>query len=135
VKKFPWNVANEVKFGEKGGDVQIKAWLAQAGAGGTREDAIKKQFAAGLDSGRARIIKLYATNKSGKEGRQGGLQDRLECRRCWSRPLLATTQSPRPLPERPQVALIAAYRLRPLTIVLATGRTRTRRQRMVNREL
>lgn len=70
VKKFLWNVANEVKFGEKGGDVQIKAWLQQPGPGGTREAAIKTQFAAGLDSGRARIIKLYATNKTGKEGRK-----------------------------------------------------------------
>ena len=70
VKTFLWNVVNEVKFGEKGGDVQIKAWLKEAGQGGTREDAIKTQFAAGLDSGRARIIKLYATNKSGKEGRK-----------------------------------------------------------------
>ncbi len=69
VERFTFNVTNDVRFGEKGGDAQIKAWLRQPGPGGTREDAMKAQFAAGLDAGRARIIRLYATNKKGKEGR------------------------------------------------------------------
>lgn len=69
-KSIIGNLTREVKAGEKGGEVQIKAWLAEATTGGTREQVIKQQLVEGLGQGRARLIKLYATRKSGKEGRQ-----------------------------------------------------------------
>ena len=69
-KEFMFSLTNEVRNGIKGGDTAIKAWLQEAADGGTRETAIKAQFIEGVNRGRARIIRLYATNKSGKEGRQ-----------------------------------------------------------------
>jgi hypothetical protein len=69
-KEFMFSLTNEVRNGIKGGDTAIKAWLQEAGDGGTRETLIKQQFNEGVARGRARIIRLYATNKSGKEGRQ-----------------------------------------------------------------
>lgn len=69
-KEFMFSLTNEVRNGVKGGDTAIKTWLQEAADGGTRETAIKAQFNEGVNRGRARIIRLYATNKSGKEGRQ-----------------------------------------------------------------
>ncbi|MGH2386928.1 MAG: hypothetical protein ACRDIE_01895 [Chloroflexota bacterium] len=63
-------LAKEVRAGIKGGDAGINAWLQEQGTAGTREQTIKQQLIQGLDLGCARIIKLYATNKTGKEGRQ-----------------------------------------------------------------
>jgi len=60
----------EVRNGIKGGDAGLKAWLKEQGEGGTREQTIKRQLIQGLDQGCARIIKLYATGKMNKEGRQ-----------------------------------------------------------------
>lgn len=60
----------EVRNGIKGGDVGVKAWLKEPGTSGTREQTIKQQLKQGLDMGCARIIKLYATGKMKKEGRQ-----------------------------------------------------------------
>jgi len=59
----------EVRNAIKGGDDGLKAWLKEPGANGTREQTIKEQLKQGLDQGCARIIRLYATNKTGKEGR------------------------------------------------------------------
>jgi len=62
-------LALEVRNGIKGRDAGIKAWLKEPQAGGTREQTIKQQLKLGLDQGCARIIKLYATGKTSKEGR------------------------------------------------------------------
>jgi hypothetical protein len=70
VKAFMFSVTNEVRFGIKDGDKQIKLWLAEAAGSGTRAEAIKAQYIEGVNAGRARLIKLYATDKTGKEGRQ-----------------------------------------------------------------
>jgi hypothetical protein len=69
VKSLVGWLGNEVRNGIKGADAGLKAWLKEPGTGGTREQTIKAQLKLGLDQGCARIIKLYATNKTGKEGR------------------------------------------------------------------
>ncbi len=70
VKSLVSWLTNEVRNGIKGGDAGIKAWLKEQVGSETREAMIKARLAQGLAQGRAQIIKLYATGKMSKAGRQ-----------------------------------------------------------------
>ncbi|MGH2409775.1 MAG: hypothetical protein ACRDGS_05320 [Chloroflexota bacterium] len=74
VKKLAANIVTEVKYEaaadqRTNAEASIKAWLQEQSGAGTREEAIKSALGTGIAQGRARIIKLYATGKTGKAGR------------------------------------------------------------------